>query len=269
MNTIQIFQYEKNPVSFRLGDKELMINATEMAKPFGKVTKDWLRTKSTQEFISSLSAVRQICPTDLVRISQGGNGVQGTWMHEDVALEFARWLNPLFAIWCNDRIKELLRFGITATDEMLVKAATDPGFVLAMLSQIKENHEHCRKLENHNAALTKQLEEATPKVAFFDKLQITIESDNERNSYLISKIAYELGMKPAALNAFLHKKGVLVKIDGIWSLTPKYQYEGLTIDREIWGKKMNDDGEIVEGIVPYLSWTSKGRQFIHSLFESK
>lgn len=84
MNTIQIFQYEKNPVSFRLGDKELMINATEMAKPFGKVTKDWLRTKSTQEFIASLSAVRQICPTDLVRISQGGNGVQGTWMHEDV-----------------------------------------------------------------------------------------------------------------------------------------------------------------------------------------
>lgn len=29
-------------------------------------------------------------------------------MHEDVALEFARWLSPKFAIWCNRRIKELL-----------------------------------------------------------------------------------------------------------------------------------------------------------------
>lgn len=29
-------------------------------------------------------------------------------MHEDVALEFARWLSPKFAIWCSDRIKELL-----------------------------------------------------------------------------------------------------------------------------------------------------------------
>lgn len=29
-------------------------------------------------------------------------------MHEDVAIEFARWLSPLFSIWCNDRIKELI-----------------------------------------------------------------------------------------------------------------------------------------------------------------
>ena len=34
-------------------------------------------------------------------------------MHEDVALEFARWLSPAFAIWCNDRIKELLLNGQT------------------------------------------------------------------------------------------------------------------------------------------------------------
>ena len=45
---------------------------------------------------------------DLVTVIKGGNGEQGTWMHEDVALEFARWLSPKFAIWCNRRIKELL-----------------------------------------------------------------------------------------------------------------------------------------------------------------
>lgn len=41
-----------------------------------------------------------------MKVIYGDNG--GTWMHEDVALEFARWLAPAFAIWCNDRIKELL-----------------------------------------------------------------------------------------------------------------------------------------------------------------
>lgn len=66
-----------------------MVNATEMAKPFGKTTKDWLRNQSTQEFISTLSAVRQILPTDLVVIKQGGSVEQGSWFHEDVALEFA------------------------------------------------------------------------------------------------------------------------------------------------------------------------------------
>lgn len=37
-------------------------------------------------------------------------------MHEDVALEFARWLSPEFAIWCNDRIKDLFRQGVAVTD---------------------------------------------------------------------------------------------------------------------------------------------------------
>lgn len=86
-----------------------MVNATEMAKFFGKTPKDWLRTDASKEFINTLSAVRQICQTELVSVRQGGDPkMQGTWMHEDAALEFARWLSPAFAIWCNDRIKELL-----------------------------------------------------------------------------------------------------------------------------------------------------------------
>ena len=56
-NKIQIFQYNGSPITFNAGDS-VMVNATEMAKPFGKTTKDWLRTKSAEEFITSLSAVR-------------------------------------------------------------------------------------------------------------------------------------------------------------------------------------------------------------------
>lgn len=111
-NENQIFQYNGSPISFQKGDS-VMVNATEMAKPFKKIPKDWLRTKQSKEFINSLSTVRQISLTGLVTIQQGGNGEQGTWMHEDVALEFARWLSPMFAIWCNDRIKELLTKGHT------------------------------------------------------------------------------------------------------------------------------------------------------------
>jgi hypothetical protein len=44
---------------------------------------------------------------DLLTVRKGGIN-PGTWMHEDVAMEFALWLSPEFAIWCNDRIKEIL-----------------------------------------------------------------------------------------------------------------------------------------------------------------
>lgn len=77
-----------------------MVNATEMAKPFGKLSKDWLRLKSTDDFLETLSVARKISLPDLVQVKNGGTGF-GTWMHEDLALEFARWLSPAFAIWCN------------------------------------------------------------------------------------------------------------------------------------------------------------------------
>ena len=86
-----------------------MINATQMAKSFRKSPGHWALLKSSKVFIDKFSVLRKIKTADLVRVIQGGNPqLQGTWMHEDVALEFARWLSPEFAIWCNDRIKEIL-----------------------------------------------------------------------------------------------------------------------------------------------------------------
>ena len=108
---LSTFRFQGNQITFK-GGETVMVNATEMAKPFGKVPKDWLRLQQAQDFIASLSAVRQICPTGLIKQQQGGiPSEQGTWMHEDVAMEFARWLSPEFGIWCNDIIKELLLNG--------------------------------------------------------------------------------------------------------------------------------------------------------------
>lgn len=105
-------QYKGNNISFAKNNG-IMVNATEMAKPFGKSTKDWMVNKSTTEFLKELSSVRGIPLSQLVVVKKGNSSQfdQGTWMHEDVALEFARWLSPKFAIWCNDQIKELIATG--------------------------------------------------------------------------------------------------------------------------------------------------------------
>ena len=114
---IKVFDYNGCSVSFFTG-KSVMVNATEMAKPFGKRVSDWMDNQYSKEYIQALIDVRKSVSADFqaVRVVKGGNPtLQGTWMHEDVALEFARWLSPAFAIWCNDRIKELLKYGMTAT----------------------------------------------------------------------------------------------------------------------------------------------------------
>ena len=109
---LSTFRFQGNQITFK-GGETVMVNATEMAKPFGKVPKDWLRLQQAQDFIASLSSVRQICPSQLIVVNKGNSASfeQGTWMHEDVAMEFARWLSPEFGIWCNDCVKELLLNG--------------------------------------------------------------------------------------------------------------------------------------------------------------
>nr|DAD56164.1 MAG TPA: KilA protein [Caudoviricetes sp.] len=164
----QIFQYNGSPISFQKGNS-VMVNATEMAKPFGKLAKDWLSNKSTKEFLSTLSAVRTIPLTDLVKIIQGGNCEQGTWMHEDVALEFARWLSPAFAIWCNDRIKELLTTGVTTVsndDEAIAYAMT---VLQKRLEQAKAEKE---LLAKQNAKLQPKADFADAAFATNDKVDI-------------------------------------------------------------------------------------------------
>ena len=164
----QIFQYNGSPITFQKGNS-VMVNATEMAKPFGKLAKDWLSNKSTKEFLSTLSSVRTIPLTDLVEIKQGGNKEQGTWMHEDVAMEFARWLSPAFAIWCNDRIKELLKTGVTIVsndDEAIAYA------MQVLSKRLEQAKAEKKQLEEKNAKLQPKADFADAAFATDDKVDI-------------------------------------------------------------------------------------------------
>lgn len=167
----QIFQYNGSPISFQKGDSvNVMVNATQMAKPFGKSPKDFLKTEQSKCFIETLSEVRKILSSDLVKVTYGNNG--GTWMHEDVALEFARWLSPAFAIWCNDRIKELL-----LTGKASIPSRSDADglvdYLKHELEQCKAELEQC-KAEMHyqrgRMDVEKELAAANAKLEMQDEL---------------------------------------------------------------------------------------------------
>lgn len=142
-----------------------MVNATEMAKPFGKRCNDFLSTKQTNELISSLSAKTGIPATGLVTVNQGGNN-QGTWLHEDLALIFAQWLSPDFYLWCNDRIKELLQYGMTATQPTLEQMINNPDLVISLATQLKNEREEKARLEQEKKQLEEKNAKLQPKADF-------------------------------------------------------------------------------------------------------
>lgn len=169
----KVFAYDGQNVTFEKKGGIVMVNATEMAKKFGKLTKDWLKTSQCKEFLSILSERRKILSYDLVQVTYGNNG--GTWMHEDVAIEFARWLSPAFSIWCNDRIKELLTIGMTATQPTLEAMLDNPDLVIGLATKLKQQREENARLVEANrksqAVIAQQSEKIlkdAPKVSYFE-----------------------------------------------------------------------------------------------------
>ncbi|MGY6090687.1 KilA-N domain-containing protein [Avibacterium paragallinarum] len=106
---IQHFFYNDVSVSF---NENHYLNATAIAKHFDKFVKDYLKTVQTKEYINALArnlSVGNIVLTanDLVVVRQGGIE-QGTWLHPKLAVNFARWLNADFAVWCDLKIDTLI-----------------------------------------------------------------------------------------------------------------------------------------------------------------
>lgn len=256
MKTNQIFQYNGSPITFQKGDN-VMVNATQMAKSFGKEPKFWLMNQSTTDYLNELSKVRNLTLTDLVQVTKGGNN-PGTWMHEDVALEFARWLSPAFAIWCNDRIKELLQYGMTAMQPTLEQMINNPDLVICLATQLKNEREEKQRLEQQNALQEEQLLQAAPKVSYYDN---HLQSVNTQTS---TQVAKQIGMDAEKLHKKLKEIGVIYRQSGQWLLHTPYSTWGLHSTRT--QTYTRSDGSI--GTNVYTVWTTKGIRFIIALCES-
>ncbi|WP_157202438.1 KilA-N domain-containing protein [Marinilabilia salmonicolor] len=138
------FEYNGNEITFQLGNGDTMVNATEMAKSFGKNVHDFQRLRQTKAFIQVLENQRKGNSLDvdnqIVKVIQGGNvsGIaQGTWFCKKLALKFAAWLSPEFESWVYDRIDELTQYGFTATDAKLEEMINNPDLVIGLANELK------------------------------------------------------------------------------------------------------------------------------------
>lgn len=104
------FSFNNTVVSFRADG---FLNATAIAKHFGKQPRDYLKTEQTQQYIAALAEYLSsktkvlVEENQLVVVKNGGNQ-SGTWLHPKLAIHFARWLDPRFAVWCDEQIEHIL-----------------------------------------------------------------------------------------------------------------------------------------------------------------
>lgn len=110
MNVVN-FVYNDQSIDFEpTGKDDVMVNATQMAKVFGKHTKDFLKNEDVKSFIIEclkeensphLSIKNE---EDLITSKRR----TGTFMHRILALKFAAWLDPKFELWVFITIDKIL-----------------------------------------------------------------------------------------------------------------------------------------------------------------
>ena len=125
--------YEGSPIQFEVIEGQVMANATAMAKAFGKKPDDIFKTKTWVDFECAVIEDLSLRFEDIRTVKNGDAG--GSWIHQELVLEFSRRLNTKFSLWCNRMIAELLRTGSVS-----IKKLTPAEILLAQAQQLV-NHE--------------------------------------------------------------------------------------------------------------------------------
>lgn len=210
-NKIITKNYLGSVIEFKIVNGSVYANATVMCKAFNKQPSDWLKIKSTQEYIDELSRSEDF-PNGIVKVVKGGNDKsnQGTWIHEKLVLDLARWLNVKFRIWVDEQIATLLRDGSVSLDSKQT--------LLLTIIQADTEVERAVALNKYELEYVKPLEiENKQQKSYIDNVV-----HNEKYYITPTVIGNKFGMSAKKLNGILQELGVQYKKGNKWCLKSDY-----------------------------------------------
>lgn len=159
MNELTVKEYLGNRIEFKIVDGHVYANANQMANGFGGSQKlaDWKRSENTKRYMEALNK-NKLWKNSIIS-EEGRNG--GTWIHEKLVLNFARYLNVEFELWCDEQIATLLREGTVTIDKKqnlllsIIQSSTEVERAVALN---KYELEYVKPLEHNLEKTTKKLE---------------------------------------------------------------------------------------------------------------
>lgn len=260
--TSKTFSYNGNDILFDTKN-DVMVNATQLAKIYGKRPNDYLSLPATNQLINAITRKYGIAESQLIRTERGGTA-PGTWMHRLIVVDFCQWLDIDLKLWCTEKLDELMRYGMTATQPTLEQMIDNPDLVIHLATQLKREREERAKLEaqteQQQATIkiqTEEIKQAAPKVNYYDNHLQSV------NTLTSTQVAKQIGMDAEKLHRKMKEIGILYKQSGQWLLYSPFSTWGLHATRT--QTYTRNDGSI--GTSVYTVWTTKGLRFIHALNE--
>lgn len=255
-DTSKTFSFNGNDVLFDIKD-DVMVNATQLAKIYGKRPNDYLSLPTTNQLINAITRKYGISENQLV-ISKAGSSHNGggTWMHRLIVVDFCQWLDIDLKLWCTEKLDELMRYGMTATQPTLEQMINNPDLVISLATQLKNEREEKQRLELKNKHLEKKTAEQEPYVSF---AKTAFTTDDKVDIGMAAKIL-KLGFGRNTLFQKLRQVGVFFSNRN----EPKQRFvnAGYFEMKEKFIERNNHPGFVVTKILV----TQKGLAYINHLF---
>lgn len=165
-------------------------NATEAADRFGRRVDHWLANQETKDYIAALCEITNTRKEGYLKTKRGVGG--GTWLHPKLAVRFAQWLDPRFAVWCDAQIDGLIRGNddwrkLRHQSASSFKVANDLlKFVRECAGKSTEAHHYSNEARLINWALTGEFKGVDRDALPADQLDLLAHLQ-ERNAVLIGR----------------------------------------------------------------------------------
>jgi len=151
------FIYNEHTVNFEpTKNDSVMVNATQMAKVFGKDLYQFTKSDNTKGYINAclkpanaglLSIEKE---EDLIISKQKS----GTWMHRVLALKFAAWLSPDFEVWVFSTMDEIILGHYKAIQKTTIEKVKTEKKLEAMEKELLKNNPEFEKFLELKGQLT-------------------------------------------------------------------------------------------------------------------
>lgn len=227
----------------------------------GKITSIEIAEITQKPHNDVLKAIRVMEPA-WVKVG-GGNFSQtyyiDQWNRQQPMIELSKSECLYVATKFNDeaRAKLVLRWEELETENRN-NTINLPNNYLDALKQLVASEEEKQLLAEQNKLQSQQLEQAAPKVEYYEK---ALKSESVYNT---TQIAKEFGWGAVTMNKKLQKLGIQYLCNGQWVLYSRYQNKGYTKTNS-YPYGYHEDGTIRTRALTV--WTEKGRKFLHDLFD--
>lgn len=162
-----------------------------------------------------------------------------------------------FESWVFDEVLPSIRkHGAYITPELLERLQKNADETTALLKALTEEQqarvqlqERNRQLESTTAVLQSQIDEAKPKLTYYDLIM------QNPDTVPVTLIAKDYGMSAIRFNALLHEMGIQYCVGGTWCLYQGYANNGYTHGNVMVTRSGN--------VKMHTCWTQKGRLFLY------